>query len=250
MFLLLLLLLLSPVKTSPPLLLLWNQRESPPLRAQISGCSTFRFMCDDPSAAVFRIEYIECSPPFFLYFGRVLLFLLLAKRLLFQHLINLNWIELNWTWIFYNSVNLYRGIFLFLYCLFDCLFTSCPFTNSVELNSYIYIYIYIYIVQHYIYIAVHKRTHTHVCVCARFCVCMCLYICIYIYTQTHTHTHTQTHREEYDRFTNFPFHSYNIVCAVLFNEGFVITCCLCVSVCCLYLLFLLSLCCSVSTHKQ
>jgi hypothetical protein len=51
-------------------------------------------------------------------------------------------------------------------------------------------------------------------------------------------------------FHKFPFHSYNIVFAVLFNMSFVITCCLCVSVCCLYLLFLLSLCCCVSTHKQ
>jgi hypothetical protein len=37
-----------------------NQRRFPPLRLQVSDCSTFRIMCDDPSTAVFRSEPIEC----------------------------------------------------------------------------------------------------------------------------------------------------------------------------------------------
>ena len=44
------------------LLLLLNQRCSPPLRLQASHCSTFRIMCDVPSIAVFCIESIECFP--------------------------------------------------------------------------------------------------------------------------------------------------------------------------------------------
>ena len=44
------------------LVLLLNQRWSPPLRLQVSHCSTFRIMCDLPSIAVFCSESIECFP--------------------------------------------------------------------------------------------------------------------------------------------------------------------------------------------
>ena len=44
------------------LVLLLNQRCSPPLRLQASHCSTFRIMCDVPSIAVFCSESIECFP--------------------------------------------------------------------------------------------------------------------------------------------------------------------------------------------
>ena len=44
------------------LVLLLNQRWSPPLRLQASHCSTFRIMCDVPSIAVFCSESIECFP--------------------------------------------------------------------------------------------------------------------------------------------------------------------------------------------
>ena len=44
------------------LVLLLNQRWSPPLRLQASHCSTFRIMCDVPSIAVFCNESIECFP--------------------------------------------------------------------------------------------------------------------------------------------------------------------------------------------
>ena len=44
------------------LVLLLNQRWSPPLRLQASHCSTFRIMCDVPSIAVFYSESIECLP--------------------------------------------------------------------------------------------------------------------------------------------------------------------------------------------
>ena len=44
------------------LVLLLNQRLSPPLRLQASHCSTFRIMCDDPSIAVFCSESIEWLP--------------------------------------------------------------------------------------------------------------------------------------------------------------------------------------------
>jgi hypothetical protein len=64
---LLLLLLLSLLTSSLVtglffLVLLLNQRWSPPLRLQASHCSTFRIMCDVPSIAVFCIESIECFP--------------------------------------------------------------------------------------------------------------------------------------------------------------------------------------------
>ena len=39
-----------------------NQRWSPPLRLQVSHCSTFRITCDVPSTAVFCSESIECFP--------------------------------------------------------------------------------------------------------------------------------------------------------------------------------------------
>jgi hypothetical protein len=42
--------------------LLLNQRWPPPLRLQVSHCSTFRIMCDVPSIAVFCSESIECFP--------------------------------------------------------------------------------------------------------------------------------------------------------------------------------------------
>ena len=42
------------------LLLLLNQRRSPPLRLQVSHCRTFRSTCDVPSKAVFCSESIEC----------------------------------------------------------------------------------------------------------------------------------------------------------------------------------------------
>ena len=44
------------------LVLLLNQRLSPPLRLQVSHCSTFRIMCDVPSIAVFCSDSIECFP--------------------------------------------------------------------------------------------------------------------------------------------------------------------------------------------
>jgi len=47
------------------LVLLSNQQWSPPLRFQVSRCSTFRIMCDVPSVpsiAVFRSESIKCLP--------------------------------------------------------------------------------------------------------------------------------------------------------------------------------------------
>ena len=44
------------------LVLLLNQRWSPPLRLQASHCSTFHIMCDVPSIAVFCGESIECFP--------------------------------------------------------------------------------------------------------------------------------------------------------------------------------------------
>jgi hypothetical protein len=60
---LLLLLLSSSLVTGPFfLVLLLNQRWSPPLRLQASHCSTFRIMCHVPSIAVFCSESIECFP--------------------------------------------------------------------------------------------------------------------------------------------------------------------------------------------
>ena len=44
------------------LVLLLNQRWSPPLRLQASHCSTFRIMCDVPSTAVFCSKFIEYLP--------------------------------------------------------------------------------------------------------------------------------------------------------------------------------------------
>ena len=44
------------------LVLLLNQRWSPPLRLQDSHCDAFRIMCDVPSIAVFCSESIECFP--------------------------------------------------------------------------------------------------------------------------------------------------------------------------------------------
>jgi hypothetical protein len=35
---------------------------TPPLRLQVSDCSTFLIMCDVPNTAVFCREYIECFP--------------------------------------------------------------------------------------------------------------------------------------------------------------------------------------------
>jgi hypothetical protein len=44
------------------LVLLWNQRSSPPLRLQDSQCSTFHIMWDVSSTTVFCSESIECFP--------------------------------------------------------------------------------------------------------------------------------------------------------------------------------------------
>jgi hypothetical protein len=66
--LLLLLLLLSSSSflvtgfPSSLVLLLLSQWWTPPLRLQVSDCSTFLMMCDVPSMAVFCKEYIECCP--------------------------------------------------------------------------------------------------------------------------------------------------------------------------------------------
>ena len=56
----LILVLLSLVTGLFFLVLLLNQRWSPPLRLQASHCSTFRIMFDIPSIAVFCSESIEC----------------------------------------------------------------------------------------------------------------------------------------------------------------------------------------------
>jgi hypothetical protein len=39
-----------------------NQWWTPPLRLQVSDCSTFFIMCEVPSTAVFCREAIECFP--------------------------------------------------------------------------------------------------------------------------------------------------------------------------------------------
>jgi len=44
------------------LVLLLNQRWTPPLRLQVSDCNTFPIMCDVPSIAVFCSESIESFP--------------------------------------------------------------------------------------------------------------------------------------------------------------------------------------------
>ena len=53
---------MSPVTGLFFLVLFLNQRWSPPLRLQVSHCSTFRIMCDVPSIAVFCSESIEWFP--------------------------------------------------------------------------------------------------------------------------------------------------------------------------------------------
>jgi len=55
-------LLLSLVKGLFFLVLLLNQRWSPQLMLQVSGCSTFCIMCDVPYIAVFYSDSIECFP--------------------------------------------------------------------------------------------------------------------------------------------------------------------------------------------
>jgi hypothetical protein len=61
LLLLLLLLLSSSLVTGIFFLeLLLSQRWPPPLRLQVSHCSTFHIMCDVSSIAVFRSESIEC----------------------------------------------------------------------------------------------------------------------------------------------------------------------------------------------
>jgi hypothetical protein len=44
------------------LVLVLKQRRYPPLKLQVSHCSTFHIMCDVPSIAVFCSESIECFP--------------------------------------------------------------------------------------------------------------------------------------------------------------------------------------------
>jgi len=46
----------------PLVLLLLNQWCTPPLRLQVSDCSTFLFMCDAPSTAVLYTEPVESFP--------------------------------------------------------------------------------------------------------------------------------------------------------------------------------------------
>jgi hypothetical protein len=60
--LLFLLLLLSFVTGLLFLVLLLNQRLSPPLRLQLSDCSTVCIMCDIPSIVVSCSESMECFP--------------------------------------------------------------------------------------------------------------------------------------------------------------------------------------------
>jgi hypothetical protein len=50
------------------LVLLLNQRCSPPLGLQASHCSTFRIMCDVPSIAVFCSVSIECYYYYYYYY--------------------------------------------------------------------------------------------------------------------------------------------------------------------------------------
>ena len=51
--------MLSPVTDLSLPVLILNQRRSPPLRVQDSGCSTFRIMCDVTSVPDFGSDYIE-----------------------------------------------------------------------------------------------------------------------------------------------------------------------------------------------
>ena len=60
--LLLLLLLFLVICLFSLVFLLFNQLWSPPLRLQVSDCSTLRIMCDVTSTAVFCTECIECFP--------------------------------------------------------------------------------------------------------------------------------------------------------------------------------------------
>ena len=60
------------------LVLLLNQRWSPPLRLQASHCRTFCIMCDVPSIAVFCSESIEFFPCFSKFFLKLLVTILVA----------------------------------------------------------------------------------------------------------------------------------------------------------------------------
>ena len=114
------------------LVLLLNQQWSPPLRLEVSHCSTFRIMCDVPSIAVFCSESIECFPgtasKFFLrrlvtipvapiitgiivHFRFHILCISIHKLLYFNFfiiiiiiiiiIINCNWVVTRWQWLFY-----------------------------------------------------------------------------------------------------------------------------------------------------
>jgi hypothetical protein len=62
-----------------------SRSSSSPLSAQVSHSRIFHIMYDVPSTPVVCVESIECFHVLYLYFGRFLFFLSLAKRLLFQH---------------------------------------------------------------------------------------------------------------------------------------------------------------------
>jgi hypothetical protein len=88
LLLLLLLLLLSSSSflvtgfLSSMVLLLLSQWWTPPLRLQVSACSTFLMMCDVPSMAVFCKESIECYPGIVsTYFCKLLLTIPVARMI-------------------------------------------------------------------------------------------------------------------------------------------------------------------------
>ena len=99
------------------LILLLNQRWSPPLKLQASHCSTFHIMCDVPSTAVFCSESIECFPgtasKFFLkniiFIIIIIITWLLIGRINKQELnsTELNWFELlllwQYNWLFSSA---------------------------------------------------------------------------------------------------------------------------------------------------
>ena len=118
-------------------LLFLNQRRSPPLRLQVSDCSTHRIMCDVPWLAAFCIESIECFPD-------------VASKFFFKHFVNIPVASVIFGLIIHSifhirCVSIHKLLYFSFFSASLCVtFFSAGFTISIRMHVYYYYYYYYY----------------------------------------------------------------------------------------------------------
>ena len=145
------------------LVLLLNQRWSPPLRLQASHSSTFRIMCDVPSIAVFCSESIECFPGTASKFS--LSFSLLSQRLQFL-MVHFRF--------HIRSISIHKILY---FNFFSASFYTTFLSVGIAISISVHVFSFVFLI---IISGLFAVTSVCVCVCVFVCVRVCVFVCVFV----------------------------------------------------------------------